>query len=474
VPQENPFDSLTPAQRAYAEKFVGANPDATVDQVFAAIREVSPQGSTVLDKVRGVLSGARKEVGGVLSSIDTLGGRLPGGMGQGFITPDTINPVPATPGDAAALLASGVAGGATRGLAGSVPAVAARIAAPVAAGAATDYFDNQDVTTNAVWRTLATGGAEAVAGAYGLLKRIRGAKALEQPDLNRVARGVNQATDNVRPVKPTPEDIALAGESSPKAGNPKASSSLEAAIKGRYRQALDEATGIVGNEKVKFPRVTGGQGTLREALDDYASLAEGRMEGIPGDQKAMAEKLWSAIRTQLYDRGFPHVIPLLDNARTTLAKDMSAYRAIQDARKGATIGDVTLPPLVDSKTGKFDMSKFQQRINALADAGMIDPSVRDILDRQIAQRGGRQPGQPLTDQPGEFKIGSWLRFGHGGVPSVGMHPESFAKVQFPKHIGPDRALSGEQPVQGLPRVLLSIGSLLGMQKLKELTGGNDE
>ena len=434
-----------------------------------------PQGYTEV-QAPGVVNSINSGLGYLKGQTQGfLDKHLPGLASTGWTAP--LNPVPGNLGEAGALGASALTGSLIRG-AGVTPSLI-RGVAPAAGGLAGDLVSGEsaeDSTKNALLRSVWGLGAEGVAGVLGLVKSLHGAKKLQQGDLGRVAGTVTEASGGARPIKPTPEDIALAGESKPSMGNPRASSSLEAALDQNLKGTFKNAAGVVG-EGMNFALPSGGQGSLKQALDEYANLrSAGTTQGaaVPGagDSRAQAEGLWSQIMSRLLSSPDPsHRVAagMLEGARDNHAKGMSAYRMIQDARTGSNVGGKTLPPIIDPKTGKLDMAAFQTRANALSDAGMIDPAVRDQLVRQGAQRGGRQPGQALTDIPGEFNPGAWLRFHGAELPGLGVHPHM---VQFPKRVGPADALKSVGPVTGIPRALINLGSILAGQSAGRVPSGD--
>jgi len=386
---------------------------------------------------------------------------------------ELLNPVPGDLGSGVATAAGIGAAVLTGGKAGVLPALF-RALAPPAGLAGGQLAEQGEVDLSSVFLTAAaTMSPEAVAGVIGQYRRIKGARRLQPGDVKRVAEGVSKTSRH--PVAPTAEGLALAGESKPSMGNPASSKSLEAALDREFKGVLKSAGQLAEGKGVVFALPDGEAATLTQALDTYANLrSQGATAGMAkpgmGSPRAQAEKLWSHIIGTLQKNTDPQLQlagAALKASRTNLARGMSAYRTIQDARTGTGVGGKALAPYIDAQTGAANMDVMQQRFNALVDAGAIAPEVRDQLERAIF-RGGRQAGQPPTDIPGQFKIGSWMRLGHGFAPAVGVHPEGFFRAQRPQFVGTPGNLGAIQPPAGASRNLMSLGGLATGQGLNRL------
>lgn len=494
----NSVDRLTPTEQAVAAfKFTAKERDdarAAMQPGFA-------------DTINNALTTARGAVGQGLNYVDSLGGRMPprtdiygnpvaGGYG-GMVPTDSLNPVPGNLGDAAALAGSGAAGIMTRGAAGFRPAVT-RVLTPTITGAAGDQATGNPMTpADALMRILATGGAELGAGVAGFVKKFRGT-GLDAQDRERIAAAANaSAGPGVTPVVGTNRGILQAGAGKPSMGEPTASGSLEALLDARFKATKDTAvqivdslplpnktltvggyTGVQPGKPLTFD-VGGKQVSLESALDTYAGLRADAARGGEavagrGDLRAEASKLYDQILTKLNGTGMPEhrlVAATLASARPELASGMSGQRLLDSPASGTSIAGKALEPILQPN-GRPDMPAMQRRYLAMKEAGMIDPAVQPAIEKQLWRDSyPGAPGQPLTDIPGvlpfkKLRVRAGPTGGVSGAENVGDFVSMWG--QMPQYVGTREALRPVGPIEGLPRTLINLGSLLGAQGLRQL------
>jgi hypothetical protein len=370
------------------------------------------------------------------------------------IVKELVNPVPGNIGEAAALFAAPAAGLATRGAAGVGPSLA-RGLAPAAAGAAGDAVSgDSNIGSNLLLRLLFGLGAEGVGGAASAYKRVRGLP--RGKDTAQTAERMADTGSRItgRDIEGTPAGLARAGEASPRIGSKadaSAAGSLEAALEGKQRQLYHDAAQVVGS-RVNVDLPTGQRVSFKKALDEYKGAVAGKVDA--DGNRIDGERIWASMMDSLVGSGEADLMLLarqMNVGRSEHAKSMSFVRQIEGMK---TEG------LLDPK-GNFDMQKLQARFHKLAEEGLIDPAVRDQIERSTK----RGYSGPLTDEPGKTNLGTWFRLSPGGV-GGGFHPKL---PEMPRQVGTGpRGLAPEtEPLAGLPRVLLSILGLLGAQGTQE-------